>query len=66
MTPLRTKQAIQALAATDWDSITGKPATFPPEPHAHQASDITDFDAAVAAFALTGGTLPTVIDGGTF
>jgi hypothetical protein len=66
MTPLRTAQAIQALAATDWDSITGKPAEFPPEPHAHQASDITDFDAAVAAFALTGGTLPTVIDGGTF
>jgi hypothetical protein len=25
MTPLRTAQAIQALAATDWDSITGKP-----------------------------------------
>lgn len=66
MTPLRTAQAIQALAATDWDSITGKPTEFPPEPHVHQASDITDFDAAVAAFALTGGALPTVIDGGAF
>ena len=46
MTPLRTAQAIQALAATDWDSITGKPAEFPPEPHT--AADITDFAEAVA------------------
>jgi hypothetical protein len=47
MTPLRTAQAIQALAATDWDSITGKPAEFPPEPHL--AAQITDFASAVVA-----------------
>jgi hypothetical protein len=47
MTPLRTAQAIQALAATDWDSISGKPAEFPPEPHT--ADLITDFASAVVA-----------------
>ena len=47
MTPLRTAQAIQALAATDWDSITGKPAEFPPAPHT--ADKITDFASAVVA-----------------
>ena len=47
MTPLRTAQAIQALAATYWDSITGKPAEFPPEPHL--AAQITDFASAVVA-----------------
>ena len=47
MTPLRTAQAIQALAATDWDSISGKPAEFPPEPHT--ADKITDFASAVVA-----------------
>jgi hypothetical protein len=50
--------------ATDWDSITGKPTEFPPEPHL--SSKITDFAAAVVAAApptidaslLTTGTLP--------
>jgi hypothetical protein len=49
MTPLRTAQAIEALAATDWDSISGKPAEFPPEAHTHTAADITDFASAVVA-----------------
>lgn len=47
MTPLRTAQAIQALAATDWDSITSKPAEFPPAPHT--SDKITDFAEAVVA-----------------
>ena len=47
MTPLRTAQAIEALAATDWDSISGKPTEFPPEPHT--ADKITDFASAVVA-----------------
>jgi hypothetical protein len=50
--------------ATDWDSITGKPTEFPPEPHL--STKITDFAAAVVAAApptidaslLTTGTLP--------
>jgi hypothetical protein len=49
MTPLRTAQAIEALAATDWDSISGKPTEFPPEAHTHTAADITDFAEAVVA-----------------
>jgi hypothetical protein len=49
MTPLRTAQAIEALAATDWDSISGKPATFPPSSHTHTAADIEDFAEAVVA-----------------
>jgi hypothetical protein len=49
MTPLRTAQAIAELAATDWDSISGKPATFPPSSHTHTAADIEDFAEAVVA-----------------
>jgi hypothetical protein len=49
MTPLRTAQAIEALAATDWDSISAKPAEFPPEAHTHTAADIEDFAEAVVA-----------------
>jgi hypothetical protein len=49
MTPLRTAQAIEALAATDWDSISGKPTEFPPEAHTHTAADIEDFASAVVA-----------------
>ena len=33
--------------ATDWDSISGKPAEFPPAPHT--ADKITDFASAVVA-----------------
>ncbi|MFZ9964801.1 MAG: hypothetical protein ACO3GO_06290 [Terrimicrobiaceae bacterium] len=33
--------------ATDWDSITGKPTEFPPEPHT--SDKITDFASAVVA-----------------
>jgi hypothetical protein len=50
MTPLRTAQAIEALAATDWDSISGKPATFPPSTHTHTAADIEDFAEAVVVY----------------
>jgi hypothetical protein len=32
-----------------WDNVTDKPTTFPPEAHTHQASEITDFTAAVEA-----------------
>jgi hypothetical protein len=49
MTPLRTAQAIAELAATDWDSISGKPTEFPPEAHTHLAADIEDFAEAVVA-----------------
>jgi len=50
MTPLRTAQAIAELAPPPtWDSVTGKPSTFPPAAHTHTASQITDFASAVVA-----------------
>ena len=67
MTPLRTAQAIAELAPPPtWDSVTGKPATFPSTAHTHTAADINDFADAVALAAppttnaslLTSGTLP--------
>jgi hypothetical protein len=52
MTPLRTAQAIAELAPPPtWDSVTGKPTSFPPATHTHTASQITDFASAVVASA---------------
>jgi hypothetical protein len=50
-TPLRVWDAIRAWAAANftWANLAGKPATFPPSPHTHTASQITDFAAAVQA-----------------
>jgi hypothetical protein len=31
-----------SATAVDWSTITGKPSTFPPSPHTHTASQITD------------------------
>jgi hypothetical protein len=53
MTPLRTAQAIAALAATDWDSVTGKPTEFPPAAHAHELADVTGLEAALLGKAAT-------------
>lgn len=49
----------RALAGTDggtatsvkWDSITGKPSTFPPATHTHGMSDVSGLNAALAAKA---------------
>lgn len=35
----------------DWTEVTGKPVTFPPAPHSHPHTDITDFNTAAAAVA---------------
>lgn len=37
-----------ALEQTPWDSVSGKPATFPPSPHTHAAEDVVSgtFDTA--------------------
>lgn len=48
-----------AVAAADWASITGKPAAFPPSAHPHVATDITDFDAAIAVSPVV-AALPTI------
>jgi hypothetical protein len=34
--------------SVDWANITNKPSTFPPSPHTHQLSDITDFPTGVS------------------
>jgi hypothetical protein len=48
--------------ATDWDSITGKPATFPPSAHTHLKSEITGLDADLASLASADTTLGQRID----
>ena len=48
--------------ATDWDSITGKPATFPPSAHPHLTSEITGLDADLAALASADTALGVRID----
>lgn len=53
MSPLRTAQAIAALAATDWDSVSGKPAEFPPAAHTHAVADVTGLQTALDAKAAT-------------
>lgn len=47
MTPLRTAQAIAELAATDWNSVSGKPATFPPATHQHAVADVNGLQVAL-------------------
>ena len=56
MSPLRTKQAIAELAATDWDSVSGKPSTFPPATHTHAVADVTGLQAALDGKAATSHT----------
>jgi hypothetical protein len=58
MTPLRTAQAIAELAATDWDSVSGKPSTFPPSAHTHAVADTTGLQAALDGKAVTSHTHP--------
>jgi hypothetical protein len=58
MSPLRTAQAIASLAATDWDSVSDKPETFPPASHTHPQSDITGLDTALLGKAAISHTHP--------
>ena len=52
MTPLRTAQAIAELAPPPtWDSVTGKPATFPATAHTHLKGEITGLNSDLAALA---------------
>lgn len=49
MTPLRTAQAIAELAPPPtWDSVTGKPTTFPPSSHTHPTSEVAGLDQSLA------------------
>jgi hypothetical protein len=56
MTPLRTAQAIAELAATDWDSVSGKPSTFAPTTHTHLLSQLTQSSATTGQVATWNGT----------
>jgi hypothetical protein len=62
MTPLRTAQAILRLAATSWESITGKPTTFAPSAHTHLKGEITGLNADLAALASADTGLGQRID----
>jgi hypothetical protein len=62
MTPLRTAQAILRLAATSWESITGKPATFPATAHTHIKGEITGLNADLAALTASDTALGQRID----
>ena len=49
MTPLRTAQAIAELAPPPtWDSVTGKPTTFPPSSHTHPTSEVAGLDQSLS------------------
>lgn len=62
MTPLRTAQAIAALAATDWASVSDKPATFPPATHGHVINDVTGLGQSLTALAAADVALDQRID----
>ena len=63
MTPLRTAQAIATLAPPPtWDSVTGKPATFPATAHTHLKGEITGLNSDLAALASTDTALGLRID----
>jgi hypothetical protein len=66
MTPLRTAQAIAELAATDWDSVSGKPSTFAPSTHTHPLSQLTQSSATPGQVATWNGTawVPQTTDPG--
>ena len=48
--------------ATDWDSITGKPATFPATAHTHLKGEITGLTADLAALTSADTALDARID----
>ena len=63
MTPLRTAQAIAVLAPPPtWDSVTGKPSTFPATAHTHLKSEITGLPADLAALSAADTALDDRID----
>lgn len=38
----------------DWDDVTGKPSTFPPETHSHAIADVTGLQTALDGKADAG------------
>lgn len=54
---------LTAVGGSDWDSIVGKPASFPPSAHTHEWEDITDAPEAPTWTTLSGkpATFPPTI-----
>jgi hypothetical protein len=48
--------ASAALAAVTWNTLTGKPSTFPPSSHTHPTSDLTQSGAATGDVLQWSGT----------
>jgi hypothetical protein len=48
--------ASAALAAVTWNTLTGKPSTFPPSSHTHPTSDLTQSGAATGNVLQWNGT----------
>jgi hypothetical protein len=48
--------ASAALAAVTWNTLTGKPSTFPPSSHTHPASELTQSGAATGDVLQWNGT----------
>ena len=52
------------VAATPtWDSLEGKPSTFPPSPHTHPTSEVDGLDAALASKADVASLAPVATSG---
>jgi hypothetical protein len=69
MTPLRTKQAIEALGnggVSSWNDLTDKPLTFAPSTHTHPLSQLTQSSATTGQVATWNGTawVPQTPSGG--
>lgn len=63
-------EALNALnaatgGAIDWDELTGKPVVFPPEPHVHPISDVTNLQTSLDAkqATLVSGTNIKTVNG---
>ena len=56
-----------AANSVAWNSVTGKPSTFPPSSHTHKKSQITDFPTSLknptALTIQTNGTTAATYDG---
>lgn len=60
MSPAATAAAIGALAPPPtWDSVEGKPSTFPPSAHSHPTSQVNGLDATLASINTSITSLQT-------
>ncbi|SFB79977.1 hypothetical protein SAMN05421780_101535 [Flexibacter flexilis DSM 6793] len=53
-------ETLFAQAGVTWESLSGKPSTFPPSAHGHTTGNITDVQVPYNAAVTPTGTAPTV------